>query len=124
MSFVDDNHTAEEPTSKPLSQADKEEAFRIATRGFVHAFGDRFIEGMCDETLWTALQDGLGIFGGSSGPGKLAVTYGGAGLKIWGSWTSVNHITAVPLFAGKATLAMARFIYGIKDPTQDQMSLL
>ncbi len=124
MSSVDDDQETVEPTSKPLSQADKEQVFRIATRGFVHSFGDQFADGMSDGALWKALQEGLGIFGGTSGPGRLAVTYGGAGLKIWGSWTAVNHVTAAPLFSGNATLAMAREVYSIANPKDDQLSLL
>ena len=36
----------------------------------------------------------------------------------------VNHVTEKPLFQGRKTLAMARYVYGIADPDDGQMSLL
>ena len=79
---------------------------------------------MSDGELWRALQETLGIFGGSGGPDRPSVTYRGTGLKIWGAWEVINHVTTAPLFSGQATVDMAREVYGIGDPTQDQLSLL
>ena len=112
---------ADGPTS--LSRADRELIFREATKGFVHRYGDRFAGGMSDGELWKALQEVLGIFGGSGGPDRPSITYQGSGLKIWGGWQVINHVTTAPLFSGGGTVAMAREIYGISDPTTDQMTL-
>lgn len=79
---------------------------------------------MTDEQLGTALEHALGIFGGSGGPDQPSVTFKGAGLDIWGGWSVINHVTSAPLFSGTATIAMAREVYGIKDPDKDQLSLL
>lgn len=46
------------------------------------------------------------------------------GLKIWGSWQGINHVQDRPLFEGRATIAMAREVYGIRDPADRQMSFL
>ena len=105
-------------------QTDRELFFRAATGGFVFRYGDQFTGGMSDDGLWKALEESLGIFGGSGGPGRPSITFKGAGLKIWGAWEVINHVTTPPLFSGATTVAMAREVYGISDPTKDQMSLL
>ena len=51
------------------------------------------------------------------------VAHQAAGLKISGGWHIVNHHTEAPLFQGAKTVAMARLIYGIADPDEDQMAL-
>ena len=87
-----------ETTQKVLSQKALEEVFRIATKGLVHFHGNKFADGMTDKELEDALVSSLGIFGGSGGPDCLSVSYKGAGLKIWGGWHVVNHVTEPPLF--------------------------
>jgi hypothetical protein len=114
----------EEETRKPLSDTDQLEVFRIATKGFVHFHSHRFAEGMTETDLETALKSSLGIFGGSGGPNRLSVSYAGSGLKIWGGWHFVNHVFEPPLFSGKQTLKMAREVYKIRDPDDQQLSLL
>lgn len=109
---------------RPLTQADREEVFRLATRSLVKNRGDKFADGMTNEELEAALKHCLGIFGGSGGPDRLSITYQGAGLKIWGAWHVQNHITTPPLFAGAQTIKMAREVYAIPDPDNKQMSLL
>ncbi len=109
---------------RTLSQADKEDAFRIATRALPKLYGDRIDAGMSDVELTTALEQVLGIFGGSCGPGRMDVAHQASGLKIWGGWHIVNHHDEAPLFQGRATLAMARYIYGISDPGDAQIPLL
>ena len=80
-------------------------------------------EVISDAELAEALAFELGIFGGRCGPGELSLTYQGAGLKIWISWEIQNHVTTRPTFEGKATVAMARLVYGIKDPADKQLAL-
>jgi hypothetical protein len=113
-----------ETTQKVLSQKAREEVFRIATKGLVHFHGNKFADGMTDKELEDALVSSLGIFGGSGGPDCLSVSYKGAGLKIWGGWHVVNHVTEPPLFQGRETIAMAREIYSILDPDKSQMQLI
>lgn len=109
---------------KPLTRADKENVFRRATISLPNWYADELKRGMTDEELEDALKAVLGIFGGSSGADRLSVSHQGSGLRIWGSWEICNHMDEPPLFAGKKTIAMARFIYDISDPSNLQMSLL
>ena len=109
---------------KQLSNEDRIEVFKIATRSLVYRYGDKFKDGMTTEELEHALEEGLGIFGGCGSLDSLHVSYKGAGFKIWGGWHIVNHVQEAPLFQGKATIAMAREVYGIGDPDDGQMSLL
>ncbi|AGI68687.1 hypothetical protein OAN307_c31530 [Octadecabacter antarcticus 307] len=97
--------------------------FRIATRALPKWFADEIAIGMTDTALTSALEQVLGIFGGSCGPGRLDVAHQAAGLKIWGGWRFLNLRTETPPFSGAKTLAMARHIYGIPDPDDEQMAL-
>jgi len=107
----------------PLSEADKERVFRKATSALPKWYGDSFSAGMTDAELTIALEAVLGIWGGSFGPDKMDIIHQGSGLKIWGGWHMVNHVTEPPLFKGKQTLAMARLIYGIANPDDQQLTL-
>jgi hypothetical protein len=109
--------------ARPLTEAEKITAFRMATRSFRAWYAGEIAAGMTDSALASALEHGLGIMGGSSGPGKLDVSYQGAGLRIWAGWGFQNTVTDKPLFAGRATVAMAREVYGIANPQDRQMRL-
>lgn len=106
-----------------LTEAERFDIFKTATRSFVRWYGDRFAAGMTDEELSEALEAALGIFGGSGGPGRPSIAFTGSGLRIWGGRHIVNHVTEKPLFAGKATIAMARRVYAIPDPGDRQLDL-
>jgi hypothetical protein len=109
-----------------LTDADKREGFIRATGGFSGAkarWVERAARGLTDVELADALAFELGIFGGSGGPGALDLTFQGAGLKIWISWGVHNHVAMKPTFEGKATIAMARLVYSIKDPADQQLAL-
>jgi hypothetical protein len=108
---------------RPLTQADREEVFRIATKALPKWYANEIATGMTDAALTSALEEALGIFGGSCGPGRMDVAHQAAGLKIWGVWHIVNHHIEEPLFQGTRTLAMARHIYGIDNPDDSQMVL-
>ncbi|MEM5471931.1 hypothetical protein WNZ14_09370 [Hoeflea sp. AS60] len=112
-----------DPVTRPLSEADKEMIFRKATSGFPLRFKEEIENGMSDADLKTALESVLGIFGGSGGPDQPSIAFAGTGLRIWGSWKTVNSVRDKPLFAGKRTIAMARQIYAIADPDDAQMRL-
>lgn len=110
-----------------LTEGDKRHGFLRATGSFAGAkarWAERVVRGLSDAELAEALAYELGIFGGSCGPDDLWLTFQGAGLKIWISWESQNHYTARPVFEGKTTIAMARLVYGIKDPADRQLALL
>ncbi len=109
---------------QPLDHNDRIEIFRIATRSLVHWYGGEFDAGMTDAELAKTLEYALGIFGGSGGPDRLSETHTGRGLRIWGGWHVVNHVTEKPLFKGRETVAMARYVYRIPDPGNDQLDLL
>ena len=66
----------------PLTRAVREDVFRIATRSLPTRYADRIAQGMTDADLTAALATTLGIFGGCCGPGRLDVTFQGAGLRI------------------------------------------
>tara|TARA_R110002073_G_scaffold8068_1_gene45108 strand:- start:10726 stop:11061 length:336 start_codon:yes stop_codon:yes gene_type:complete len=107
-----------------LSYADKRAAFKIATSALLRWYGDELAGGASDERLSEMLVAVLGIFGGSSGPESLDISFKGAGLKIWASWDTHNTVTDKPVFSGHQTVRMAREVYGITDPTCDQLALL
>lgn len=107
-----------------LSHADKQAAFKRATSCLVSWYGEKIEAGMCDEELNELLVRVLGIDGGSAGPGRINVSYKSAGLRIWASWGYYNEYTDRPIFSGQQTIDMAREIYGISDPSDDQMALL
>lgn len=112
-----------EEAHKPLSEADKELIFRKATAGLPRRYADAIQSGITDEELESALADVLGIFGGSSRPDQLSISFTGSGLRIWGGWHIVNHVREPPLFAGKKTMEMARVVYGIANPDEPQLTL-
>jgi hypothetical protein len=109
--------------SPPLTHVERTEIFKLATRGLVHRYGDQFKAGMTDADLRSAMAEALGLFGGSGGPDGPTVAYTGAGFRIWGGRHTVNHHKQKPLFAGDATVAMAREVYGISDPQNGQLKL-
>jgi hypothetical protein len=106
-----------------LTEADKIMIFKLTTASLPRRYGDAIRTGMSDEELSNALHSVLGIFGGSGGPGRPSISFAGSGLRIWGGWHNVNHVTEKPLFAGNATIAMARTVYKINDPGNRQLSL-
>lgn len=111
---------------RPLTEEDRIKGFLKATGGFARSaerWKDSAAKGMTDEELSRALAQELGIFGGSCGPGELWLTFQGAGLKIWIAWEIQNHVRTKPTFEGKSTIAMARLVYAIRDPSNVQMTL-
>jgi hypothetical protein len=106
-----------------LSLDEREQVFRRATSALPRWYAEKINRGMTDEELREALSKVLGIFGGSGGRDSLSVSYQGAGLKIWGSRGTHNHCTTEPLFQGAMTVAMARHIYMIADPADQQLGL-
>ncbi|WP_370173015.1 MULTISPECIES: hypothetical protein [Hyphomonas] len=107
----------------PLTHAEREAAFRTATRCLIAWHGEELKQGVTDDRLRELLGRALGIFGGSGGPGQLNITYQGSGLKIWASREIHNHCQMKPTFQGEFVVKMAREIYGISDPSEDQMSM-
>ncbi|MCF8467801.1 MAG: hypothetical protein K9G33_10405 [Sneathiella sp.] len=108
---------------RALTPDDKEQAFIKATRHFPDRYAEQIAKGMGDEALATALKNYLGIFGGSGARDGIDIAYQGAGLKIWASWNIPNSVMDKPIFEGHSTIAMARKVYGIANPDDDQLSL-
>lgn len=106
-----------------LNQSEREEVFRRATSALTTRYTEQIKVGMTDEQLSAALKNCLGIFGGSGGPDRLSICHQGAGLKIWGAHSTLNHVLEQPSFSGKQTINMARDIYNIPDPNNNQMTL-
>ncbi len=113
-----------ERSPRPLSSEDKVTAFRTATSSFVVWYAGHIEAGMTDPELEAALELSLGIMGGSCGPGMMDVSYQGPGLRIWAAWEITSHYGIKPIFAGHATIAMAREVYGIANPQERQIRLL
>jgi hypothetical protein len=120
----------DEPENTPpeplvLTEEDKTHAFLKATGGMSGAarrWRERAAKGMGDEELAKALAFEMGQ-GGSGGPDCLSIDQNGSGLRIRASWETQNLHTAAPIFAGKATMAKARAVYGIRDPSEAQLTL-
>lgn len=108
----------------PLTHAEREVAFRQATRCLIAWHGDELKQGVSDDRLAELLKRALGIFGGSCGPNRLHVSHQGSGLKIWASREIHNHCQMAPTFQGAQTVNMAREVYGITDPNSPQACLL
>lgn len=110
-------------TNRPPTEAEKEMIFRKATASFQVRYAAAIEKGMSDADLEAALNSVLGIFGGSGGPDQPSIAFSGRGLRIWGGWKTVNSVRDKPLFAGKQTVLMARQVYAIADPDDEQMRL-
>jgi hypothetical protein len=81
---------------------------------------------MTDAELAAALEYELGIEGGASGwpeKGIPANHHKGAGLQIWLSWDFPRCHQQRPTFKGSETVAMAREVYGIRNPDDRQIDL-
>lgn len=116
------------PAPEPLvvGEAERIAGFRRATCGMAGAasrWQERAAKGMSDAELAAALAYEIGIFGGSSSPDGLSLSYQAAGLRIWIGWEIQNTHKQLPVFQGAATVAMARRVYGIRDPADKQLAL-
>jgi hypothetical protein len=112
--------------SRALTHEDRLHIFRnvFGTLGRRDRFTSRANGAMTDEELRRALEDAMGIEGGSCRQDRPYVHYRRAGLKIWGDWEWASPFRDQPLWQEEATLRMAREVYGIADPNVQQMSLL
>jgi len=108
---------------RSLTSTDREQAFIKVTRLFPERYAEQIAAGMSDHELQIALKAYLGIAGGSGARDTLCVAYQGAGLKIWAGWRSPNAVLDEPIFTGDSTIKMARKVYDIADPDNDQLAL-
>lgn len=108
---------------RSLTSQDREQAFIRVTRLFPERYAEQIAAGMSDCELQSALKDYLGIAGGSGARDTLCVAYQGAGLKIWAGWSFPNSALDEPVFASDSTIKMARQVYNIADPDNDQLAL-
>jgi hypothetical protein len=112
-------------TIKQLSRENELSAFKRAT-GFDRSrvrWAEYAQTGLSDKKLTGVLAFEMGIFGGMGARNQLSITYQGSGLKIWAGWHIVNHVMEKPIFEGKETIAMAREVYGIRDPSDNQLAM-
>jgi hypothetical protein len=115
-----------EPEPLIVGEAERIAGFRKATSSYAGSAArwlERAAKGMNDNDLADALAYEMGTFGGSCSPDGICVEYKAAGLKIWISWEIENTHLTEPVFQGRATVAMARAVYGIADPTDRQFAL-
>lgn len=111
---------------KPLTDKDKYRGFRRAVTSFSGAaerWQERASTGMTNADLHEALRQELGIAGGSGGRDSLRVSYEGSGLKVWVSWMSHNTYIDEPTFQGEQSARIAREIFNISDPDDNQLDL-
>ncbi len=112
---------------KSLTQNDIREAFIHATTntsGARDRWKERAQTGLTEAQLTEALRYELGIWGGSSSTETCPdVQFQSAGFKIWASWESMNYYNVPPVLQGQQTINMARTVFGIKDPSDKQISL-
>ena len=109
-----------------LTDEDKQKAFIRAvtnTAGAKDRWKKRAEKGLNDQGLHDALRRELGIAGGGGCRDSVKIEYQGAGLKIWASWQGVTTCIDSPIFEGKHTMKMARQVFGIDNPNEQQMSL-
>ena len=113
--------------TRELSSEEKRRTFIRATSGMSGAaerWKERAAKGMSDEQLAAALAYELGIEGGASSRKDVpAYHVKGAGLQIWISWDFPRCHQEKPTFKGSDTVAMARQVYGIRNPEDKQMDL-
>lgn len=119
--------TQQQPAPRPVMDDERREIFLRVTGGLSRSkerWKERAATGLTDDELEQALVYEFGIEGGGGGPNSISYWYRRAGLKIWASWENAcPQYRAAPFVGGKATVRMAREIYGIPDPDDDQLSL-
>lgn len=109
-----------------LSQRDIMDALKRATTSFEGAeerWQRRAKDGLTDEELEEALRYEIGIAGGSSAKDILSVEYQRSGLKIWAAWEGTNAYRDCPVLEGRRTMLLAREVYGIADPSDEQLTM-
>ncbi len=116
----------EKTVTRILTEEDKKQAFIRAvtnTTGAKDRWQERVETGLNDQDLHDALRRELGIAGGGGCRDSVKVEYEGSGLKIWASWQGVMPCIDAPIFEGRHTIAIARLVFGIPNPDDQQMSL-
>lgn len=110
--------------SKPLTQNDKLAAFLLVVGASRPIWIELAQTGAEDDELAITLERMIGIEGGTSARDHCPATwYRAAGLRIWASWEMVFPHRERPIFAGRTTIAMAREVFAIPDPSDDQLKL-
>ena len=112
-------------TERKMTPDDKVRGFKAATRHLIAWHGAEVAAGVNDDRLRELLIRALGDYGGSSGrpdtPSNCRTATGG--MRIWLSWDWPNHIADKPTFRGEEIVRMARIVYAIPDPDNDQLAL-
>lgn len=114
---------APEKAPRPVTALDLRAVVSRCTRNLARLYSDAIARGMTDDELGKALEHVIGIMGGSSARDNCpSIAYAGAGLRIWAhwDWPDMRH---KPVLEGARTIAMAREIYGIADPSNSQLDL-
>jgi hypothetical protein len=110
-------------TARLLTETDKLAGFKACTGGLPKWHAEQIAAGMTDAELASVLEQVIGIMGGQSARKSCpAVSYRGAGLKIWVAWDWPDE-NLPPNFAGATTIAVAREVYGIRNPEERQLQL-
>lgn len=111
----------DQPNPPPLTDEEKAQSLRLAAESFEGAkerWAKRVKTGLTDEQLGDALKAEFGSFGGSSRD-TVGVTFQGDGLRLWAD-RCIGSRSNPPMLEGRKTIAFARRVYGIADPTDTQ----
>lgn len=111
---------------RKLTETDKQQSLRRALtcmQGSEGRWINRASTGLNDADMTQAVRYELGISGGSGCRDSIDIHYEGAGFKVWASWECFNHCLEEPIFQGNATIKAARFLFGVKSPTDVQLDL-
>jgi hypothetical protein len=110
-------------TARLLTETDKLAGFKACTGGLPKWHAEQIAAGMTDAELAKVLEQVIGIMGGRSAMKSCpAVSYRGAGLKIWVAWDWPDE-KLPPTYSGATTLAVVREVYGIRNPEDQQLQL-
>jgi hypothetical protein len=113
--------------TRQLTEDDKRKGFLRATNrmeGSEKRWQERAATGVTDDHLEQALAYEMGEEGAGSSWGDIPAYYTKrAGLRIWLHWDFASPFGQKPAFKDAGTVAMARAVYGIGDPSKHQPDL-
>ena len=114
--------------TRELTAEDKRRGFLYCTsrmEGAEERWKQRTATGLTDEQLAKAIAYELGLEGGGSSMWDDVPAHHvkGAGLQIWLNWDFPRCHQERPTFKGAESIAMARAVYGIGDPSKPQLDL-
>ncbi len=109
-----------------VSYEDKRLALESAACSYSGArkrWEERRQTGLSDDDLKKALEKEFGIYGGGTHRNTMSIAYQGAGLKVWFSPNSSLNCSDQLILQGVQTVRMARAVFRVPNPDDDQLGL-